>query len=115
MIAVPPTIPDRDTDGDQAVLALAFAAASPRVAPPPTPLLSVAIHGGAVLLFVALASRAFAASGVLAWSVGFAYIAYDTVLSAIVFRQTLALLRPVPPRRPTGPRATLGIVVAAFN
>ena len=68
-------------------------ATSPRFAPPPTPLRSRLIHGGALLVWVLLFARAFGGGGVFAWSAGLAYIAYDTVLLAFVFWQTLPLLR----------------------
>ena len=93
----------------------AFAAASPRVAPAATPWPSLAIHGGAALLFVLLAARAFAGSNLAAWSAGFAYLLYDTALIAIVFRQTLPLLRPTVATRLGGVRPTLGVIVAAHD
>ena len=55
------------------------------------------------------------ASNLFAWSAGLLYIAYDTLLIGIVFRQTLALLRPAPATPLGGPRPTLGILVAAHN
>ncbi len=93
----------------------AFAAASPRIAPGPTPWPSLAIHGGAALLFILLAMRAFAASNVAAWSAGFAYLIYDTALIALVFRQTLPLLRPIAPTASDASRPTLGVIVAAHD
>ena len=68
---------------------------------------SLAIHGGAALLFVLLATRAFAASNLAAWSAGFAYLLYDTALIALVFRQTLPLLRPIVSARRTPVRPKL--------
>ena len=103
------------TTADAPDLERAFAAASPRLAPGPTPWPSLAIHGGAALLFVLLATRAFAASNLAAWSAGFAYLLYDTALIAIVFRQTLPLLRPAGPAIPAGSRPTLGVIVAAHD
>jgi cellulose synthase/poly-beta-1,6-N-acetylglucosamine synthase-like glycosyltransferase len=92
---------------------------SPRYAPPPTPARSLLIHGGVALLWVLLFSRAFGASGVFAWSVGLAYIVYDTVLIVFVFIQTLPLLRrpkrTAPGARQTLVRQTLGVIVAARN
>jgi cellulose synthase/poly-beta-1,6-N-acetylglucosamine synthase-like glycosyltransferase len=85
---------------------------SPRYAPPPTPPRAVLIHGGAMLLWVLLFARAFGAGGVFAWSIGLAYVGYDTVLLVFVFVATLALLRP---RRHPAPatQPTLGVIVAA--
>jgi cellulose synthase/poly-beta-1,6-N-acetylglucosamine synthase-like glycosyltransferase len=89
-------------------------AISPRYAPPPTPLRAVVIHGSVTLLWILLFARAFGESGVFAWSVGLAYVGYDTVLIAFVFAQTLPLLRrpslPRPAQRPS-----LGVIVAARN
>ena len=89
-------------------------AISPRFAPPPTPLRSRLIHGGALLLWVLLFARAFGGGGLFAWSAGLAYIGYDTVLLAFVFWQTLPLLRPATASSDRSlPDAT--IVVAAHN
>ncbi len=91
-------------------------AKSPRHAPPPTPLRAMLIHGGVTLLWVVLLARAFGAGGIFAWSVGLAYIGYDSALIVFVFLQTLPLLRrsaPQPP--PTGQRQSLGVIVAARN
>ncbi len=93
----------------------AFLAASPRVTPPRTPWRSLAIHGGATLLFFVLLTRAFVANNLFAWSAGLAYVGYDTVLIGVVFAATLSLRRPlvVPPA--VGPRPTLGLIVAAHD
>ena len=94
----------------------AFAQASPRVTPPPTPLVSVLIHGGVVLLWLILFARAFGGGGVFAWSTGVVYVAYDTALLAFVFWQTLPLLRAAAPSSAgtlSGP--TLGVIIAAHN
>ncbi len=90
-------------------------AISPRFVPPPTPLRSRLIHGGALVVWVLLFLRAFGGGGLFAWSAGLAYIAYDTVLLAFVFWQTLALLRPAPPRAAGAPGPAATIIVAAHN
>ena len=95
-------------------LAAKRATISPRFAPPPTPLRSRLIHGGAFALWVLLFARAFGGGGVFAWSAGLAYIGYDTVLLAFVFWQTLALLRPPPARTGAIPPAAT-IIVAAHD
>ena len=87
---------------------------SPRYAPPPTPLRSRLIHGGALLLWVLLFARAFGGGGLFAWSAGLAYILYDTILLVFVFWQTLALLRPRA-ASPAGPLPAATIIVAAHN
>jgi cellulose synthase/poly-beta-1,6-N-acetylglucosamine synthase-like glycosyltransferase len=75
---------------------------------------AVLIHGGTTLLWVVLFARAFGSGTVFAWSVGLAYIGYDTVLLLFVFVQTLPLLRriPVPEQLP---QPALGVIVAARN
>ncbi len=106
----------------------AFAAASPRVSPPATPLRSFLIHGGVLLLWIGLLAMAFRHGGkmsvrsgdVWSWSVGVAYVLYDTVLLLFVAWHTVSILRvPVVPaasgRLPPAPRASLGVIVASHN
>jgi cellulose synthase/poly-beta-1,6-N-acetylglucosamine synthase-like glycosyltransferase len=88
--------------------------ASSRLSPPPTPWRSVAIHAAVFLAWVALFVLAFVQGGVLAWSVGIAYIAYDTLLQAFVGWHTWRLLRP-PQHAMAGARCSVGLVVAARN
>ena len=95
---------------------------SPRYSPPSTPLRSYLIHGGVLLLWLGLFAMAFRFTGVLAWSTGLAYVAYDTVLLVFVFWHTLALARELPPSgvvvpaaTPPTQRATLGVIVASHN
>ncbi|WP_206999720.1 glycosyltransferase family 2 protein [Trinickia mobilis] len=94
----------------------AFARVSPRVSPRGTPLASVLIHGGVFVLWITLFVRAFMLHGVVAWSVGIAYVIYDTLLLAFVTFKTLPLLKPRT-GTPTDPPAlpALGVVVAAYN
>ncbi|RYE59925.1 MAG: hypothetical protein EOP20_03870, partial [Hyphomicrobiales bacterium] len=87
-------------DSHEHALARAFAHASPRVSPPATPWRSVLIHAAVLALWIVLFSRAFmqgstmghdVGSGpVWSWSVGVAYVLYDTVLLFFVGWQTLA-------------------------
>jgi cellulose synthase/poly-beta-1,6-N-acetylglucosamine synthase-like glycosyltransferase len=95
-------------------LAPALALASSRLAPPPTPWRSVAIHGAVLVVWVALFVLAFVQSGVLAWSVGIAYIAYDTLLQGFVGWHTWRLLRPQREAQ-AGGRCSVGVIVAAHN
>ena len=95
-------------------LAPALARASSRLAPPPTPWQSVAIHAGVLAAWLALFVLAFVQGGVLAWSVGIAYIAYDTLLQGFVGWHTWRLLKPRPAPMP-GPRCSLAVIVAAHN
>ena len=103
-------------------LELRLQAASPRYRPPPTPLVSILIHFGALLLWAVLFAMAFHAGGLLAWSVGVAYITYDTLLLSFVFWQTWSLRKnpalgnaPLKQPRAASGHTTLGIVVAAHN
>ena len=103
----------------------AFTAASPRLTPPATPWRSTLIHLGVLALWIVLFSRAFlqgpqmgrGGHEVWSWSVGVAYVLYDTVLLLFVGWQTLALLRPAAPPAGVLParRSTLGVIVAAHN
>ncbi|WP_210392508.1 glycosyltransferase family 2 protein [Variovorax sp. PAMC 28711] len=107
-----------------AELSAAFAASSPRLSPPPTPARTVLIHGGVLLLWIALFAMAFQHGGrmsvtggnVWSWSVGVAYVLYDTVLLLFVGWKTLSILRPpTPALMDAAPRATLGVIVASHN
>ncbi len=96
-------------------------AISPRFSPPPTPLASVLIHGAVLLLWLALFWRALGGGGgVFAWSVGLAYVGYDTLLLCFVFRQTLVLTRPRASRPasspvPPGTAPTATVIIAAHD
>lgn len=107
-----------EPDLPSAALASALAAASSRLSPPPTPWPSVAIHLAVLAAWIVLFAFAFSAGGLLAWSVGGAYIAYDTLLLAFVGRQTWRLLGRPDGSRPVvaaQPRPTLAVIVAAHN
>jgi cellulose synthase/poly-beta-1,6-N-acetylglucosamine synthase-like glycosyltransferase len=104
------------------LLRSALVANSARLSPPPTPWPSAAIHAAVLLLWIALFALAFGRGGLAAWSVGAAYIAYDTVLLLFVAWQTLALLRPPAPaerdsssRGATAGRAAVTVIVAAHD
>jgi hypothetical protein len=98
----------------------AFAAASPRLSPPRTPLRSWLIHGGVLVLWALLFAMAFKVGNVRAWSVGVAYVLYDTVLLLFVGWMTLpicgcaaAFAARLASKRPR--RTTLGVIVASHN
>ena len=95
--------------------AAALARASSRLAPPPTPLASVAIHAAVLIAWVFLFVLAFSRGGVVAWSVGLAYIAYDTLLQSFVGWHTWRLLRPVVPTPSGGARCSVAVIVAAHD
>ena len=96
-----------------------FRAASPRGKLLPTPMASVLIHGGVLVLFLLLLARAFAAPSVLAWGAGLAYVLYDTALLSFTAWQTCGLAASaradVPRRTGVGRRISLGVIVAAHN
>ncbi len=95
-------------------LAAALVRASSRLSPPPTPVRTVAIHGAVLLVWIGLFAAAFGHGGLLAWAVGGAYIAYDTMLQLFVGWHTWTLLRA---RTPVGPAApcSIGVIVASRN
>ena len=96
-------------------LDLALAANSPRYAVPKTPVLSVAIHGGVLLLWALLFAGAFAFTGVWAWSTGLVYVSYDTALLIFTFAQTRALQHRQLPDTAAAAPTSLGIIVASHN
>jgi hypothetical protein len=70
-----------------------------------------------LVLWALLFAMAFKVGNVRAWSVGVAYVLYDTVLLLFVGWMTLPILRR-PPSMPaqTGLRRdTLGVIVASHN
>ncbi len=87
---------------------------SPRYTRPPTPVVSLLIHGGVLLLWVLLFCHACACRGVSGWLVGVVYVAYDTFLLGFTFWQTLPLRRAAPLPK-AGARPSLGVVIAAYN
>ncbi|MEK6297317.1 MAG: glycosyltransferase family A protein, partial [Paraburkholderia tropica] len=97
----------------------ALARTSPRLTPPPTPLISVVIHLSVMVLWCVLFARAFFLQGVVAWSTGIAYVIYDTVLLLFVGWLARVLLRPAPASdesaAPPHALPTLGVIVAAHN
>ena len=87
-------------------LGLARVRAVPHLALRHTPWPSVLVHAGVLLLWALLFGMALGGvDGVAGWSVGVAYVLYDTLLLAFVGWQTLPLRRspvpaPVPPPVP---------------
>jgi cellulose synthase/poly-beta-1,6-N-acetylglucosamine synthase-like glycosyltransferase len=75
----------------------------------------VFIHAAVLGCWLLLFAQAFRGQGLLAWSVGGAYITYDTVLLLFVGWQTWRLLKPEPAAPPdlTPPRPTLAVIIAA--
>ena len=91
-------------------------AASPRYTPRPIPIASRIIGAVAPLLFVLLFVQAFQRQGIAIWSIGIAYILYDTALLVFTARRIRDLAHaPVPTLATDATTATLGVIVAAYN
>jgi cellulose synthase/poly-beta-1,6-N-acetylglucosamine synthase-like glycosyltransferase len=88
---------------------------SPRLMPRPIPLVSRLIGGGSVLLFVALVAQAFVRRSLGIWSVGIAYILYDTALLAFTAWKIWPLGRRTAPSPASGGRPSVGVIIAARN
>ncbi len=73
------------------------------------------IIGAALLLFAGLIAQAFFRENLAAWSVGLAYVGYDSLLVAFTARKTWELMAPQPPLGAGDARTTLGVLVAAHN
>jgi len=92
-----------------------FNAFSPRLNRRPIAFPAVALHGGALLALVVLTAQAWGQTGIFAWSVGLAYLTYDTVLLIFVGVQTLPLRHFVPRPPDASARPTLAVLIAAHN
>ena len=96
------------------ILESAFVQNSPRMtrrgAAVPAWLIHIAVCGLWVVLFV----QVFVHTGLGMWSLGIAYIAYDTLLLVFVLWQTLPMMRRRQlPSTSGGP--TVGVLIAAYN
>ncbi len=103
-------------------LAPALARASSRLAPPRTPVLSVLIHSGVFAAWVALFLLAFGRGGVIAWSIGLAYLGYDAALQVFTGWQIrrIATARTADPAAvrsapAESARTTVAVIVAAYD
>lgn len=92
----------------------AFAVNSPRLTSRGAALPGWVIHIGVVALWVALFAQVFLGVGAGSWSIGIAYIGYDTLLLAFVMWQTLPLRHAAQPP-PTSDGPTLSVLIAAYN
>ena len=72
------------------------------------------IHAGVVVVWVALFLLAFGQGGVFAWSVGLAYLVYDTVLQVFTGWQIRRITAARAAPQDTA-RSTLAVIVAAYN
>lgn len=89
---------------------------SPRISPRPVPASAYLIALAGALLFILLTWQAFLRVGLAGWSVGLAYILYDTSLLAFTGRKIGAIPRAGDAAllvADGGPR--LGVVIAAHN
>lgn len=90
-----------------------FVAESPRLTPRPIPVASRVIGLVAPLLFIVLTAQAFFRQGLVVWSIGIAYILYDTVLLGFT-AWNIRQLRAAPRDAPVD-GVTFGVIVAAHN
>lgn len=99
-------------------LAAVFANYSPRLRSRPIRLRSRMMSWLGVLLFAVLIDQSGTRTGVGAWAVGLAYVAYDTLLLAFTARNILELRRPLKVAsqdQTAQPALTLGVIIAAYN
>ncbi|NTY58950.1 glycosyltransferase family 2 protein [Mycolicibacterium sphagni] len=93
----------------------ALTRASARLARLGTPAVSVLIHVLVFALWVTLFLLAFGRGGVLAWSVGLAYLGYDAALQVFTGWQIRRIGRSAPPADAGTDRLTLAVIIAARN
>jgi cellulose synthase/poly-beta-1,6-N-acetylglucosamine synthase-like glycosyltransferase len=92
----------------------AFARNSPRLRPRGASVPGWMIQIAVTALWVGLLVQVFVGTGVGVWSLGIAYIAYDTALLAFVMWQTMPMARRQPDlSKATAP--TVGVLIAAYN
>ncbi|RZM14119.1 MAG: glycosyltransferase family 2 protein, partial [Sphingomonas sp.] len=95
-------------------LAQTLVVESPRHTPRRIPFASRMIGAVGPVLFLALLVQAFLRQGVAVWSIGIAYILYDTAL--LVFTAwNIRGLRHAPVASATTPTPSFGVIVAAHN
>lgn len=100
-----------------ASLALSFRQYSPRLNPKRATFSGVALYAAIVALWFAAMVKAVLGDGLIAWSVGVVYIAYDVALLAFVAWQARTMWRRADSRAPdpAAKRPTLGVIIAAYN
>ena len=111
-----PAAPAPASSAESASLALSFRQRSPRLNPKPATFAGVALYAAIVALWLAAMVKALFGNGLVAWSVGVVYIAYDVVLLAFVAWHARAIWREEA-RTPdaTTRRPSLGVIIAAYN
>lgn len=100
---------------DLTELQRAFRAQSPRLNPRSANLAGVLLYTAIVAIWLLALAAAFGANGLLAWSAGLIYVAYDTTLLVFVAIEMRSLwrARPEPAAPVVGP--SIGVIVAAYN
>ncbi len=93
----------------------AFAVNSPRLKPRGAAVAGWVIQVAVVALWVALFAQVFLQVGTGLWSIGIAYIAYDTLLLVFVLWQTLPLRRSTRDQRLLIDGPSVGVLIAAHN
>jgi cellulose synthase/poly-beta-1,6-N-acetylglucosamine synthase-like glycosyltransferase len=93
----------------------AFALNSPRLSPRGVAVAGWLIHLGVIALWVALFAQVFLRVGLGFWSIGIAYVAYDTALLAFVVWQTVPIVTGPEPLLSAPCRPMLGVLIAAYN
>jgi cellulose synthase/poly-beta-1,6-N-acetylglucosamine synthase-like glycosyltransferase len=88
---------------------------SSRLAPPRTPAISVLIHTAVLAIWVALFLLAFGRGGVVAWSIGLGYLAYDAALQVFTAWQIKRLTATNDAPTRASVRLSLAALVAARN
>jgi cellulose synthase/poly-beta-1,6-N-acetylglucosamine synthase-like glycosyltransferase len=95
-----------------------FQALSPRLSPRPVPWMGLLLGWAGPALLVILLWQSLMRSSLLGWSVGLAYIAYDTFLllfTAVQLWPLRHVMRATPPPSAHAGHARLGAIVAAHN
>lgn len=92
-----------------------FTTQSPRLSPRPIPIVSRLIGLAVPLVFLTLVLQAFLRQGLAVWSVGIAYILYDTALLVFTAWQIRDLAYAPPPAASALPAPSFGVIVAARN
>lgn len=95
-----------------------FRELSPRLAPRPVPWMGLALAWAGPVLLVILLWQSLTRGSLLGWSVGIAYIAYDTALLIFTASQLWPVrhaMRAAPRPTADAPRGTLAAIIAARN
>ncbi len=99
----------------QSSLSQTLLAQSPRLTPRAVPLASRVIRAAAPLMFALLLVQAFLRQGVAVWSIGIAYILYDTALLVFTALKIRALAHGDPLPAIGAGRPSFGVIVAAHD